>query len=307
MLTGLFAGVFWGLGTVILGVAMEKEVFAALAAAALLGPFVSTFLHQAGSAGWMAGYMALRRQLGKGLRTFRSRSAIFIALGAIFGGPIGLSCYTISIRLIGPTYSAVITSMYPAVGALFARIFLGEKLRPVQWLGLFASIGGVIALGYTPGQPMGSNLALGFLSAVACCVAWALEAVVCAVGLNDPSVSDEDALFVRNICSAVFYAVVGVTAVRGWGFTAQVLVSDAMMPIMISALAGVLSYLCYYKAIVGLGAAKAMALNITYSAWAMLFSAVLMRTMPDLKSILCAVVIVIGSLVAANKNKQAAE
>ena len=50
-----------------------------------------------------------------------------------------------------------------------------------------------------------------------------------------------------------------------------------------------------------------MALNITYSAWAMLFSAVLMRTMPDLKSILCAVVIVIGSLVAANKNKQAEE
>lgn len=299
MLTGLGAGIFWGLGTVVLGIAVEKDIFAAAAAAAFLAPFVSTFLHQAGSAVWMLGYMAARRQLKATARAFCTRSAFFIGLGAIFGGPVGLSCYTASIQMIGPAYSAVVTSLYPAVGALFARIFLKEKLTPLQWCGLMISIGGVIALGWTPGSAPTQNLILGFALAVACCVAWALEAVICAVGLNDPSITNQQALLIRNICSAVFYAVAGVSLIRGWGFTWQVCRSDALAPILISALFAVLSYLCYYAAIVRVGAAKAMALNITYSAWAILFTALLMHTLPDGKSVLCCVVILLGSLTAA--------
>ena len=305
MVAGLLGGIFWGLNTVILGVAMQSNVFALVTAGALLVPFVSTFVHQAGSAVIMGGYMGLRGWLRDGMRVFRTRSALFIGIGALLGGPVGLSCYTASIRMVGPAYSAIITSLYPAAGALFARIFLKEELRPVQWLGLFAGIGGVIVLGCTPGAPAGQTLLPGFLLAAACCAAWALEAVVCAVGLNDPGITNEEALFVRSICSAVFYAAVGVPAVKGWGLAAQVAVSDAMMPIMLAALAGVLSYLFYYRAIVQVGAAKAMALNITYAAWAMVFSAFLTQTMPDLKSILCVAVILIGSLVTANGGRTA--
>ena len=171
----------------------------------------------------------------------------------------------------------------------------------MSWLNILRNnaYAGVIALGWTPGSAPAQNLVLGFALAVACCVAWALEAVICAVGPNDPAITNEQALLIRNICSAVFYAVAGVTLIRGWGFTWQVCLSDAMVPILVAALFGVLSYLCYYIAIVRLGAAKAMALNITYSAWAILFTAVLMHTMPDVKSILCSVVIVLGSLTAS--------
>ena len=42
-----------------------------------------------------------------------------------------------------------------------------------------------------------------------------------------------------------------------------------------------------------------MALNITYTAWAFVFSAVLLNTASDLRSVLCGVAIVGGSLAAS--------
>ncbi|HAX53180.1 MAG TPA: EamA family transporter, partial [Lachnospiraceae bacterium] len=69
--------------------------------------------------------------------------------------------------------------------------------------------------------------------------------------------------------------------------------------ILLSALFGTASYVCYYKAIATIGASKAMALNITYSAWAIIFSLILLHTVPDLKSIVCGVIIVISSVAAA--------
>ena len=304
MISGLLSGIFWGLGTVTLGIATSRQVFLTAAVAAFVAPFVSTFVHQTTSAGLMAGYMALRRRLPVTLRLLFTRSAVFIGLGAIFGGPLGLSFYTASIQLIGPSYSAIITSMYPAVGALFARIFLKEELKPLQWAGLMASIGGVIVLGYSPQQGAVQNLLPGFACAVACCVSWALEAVISAVGLKDERITDQDALLIRYINSAAFMGIVGVNAVRGWNFAAQVATSDAMLPIVGAALLARLSSLYYYQAIVGIGAARAMALNITYSAWAMLATALLTGTLPTLKSILCAVVIVAGSLVTVNGPKK---
>jgi len=56
----------------------------------------------------------------------------------------------------------------------------------------------------------------------------------------------------------------------------------------------------YYRAITEIGATKAMALNITYSAWAIVFAFVLLGTLPNLPSVIFGVVLICGSLVAAN-------
>ena len=47
--------------------------------------------------------------------------------------------------------------------------------------------------------------------------------------------------------------------------------------IMAAALAGTVSYLCYYRTIHQLGASTAMALNITYAAWALLFEMLILE------------------------------
>ncbi|MGC4017985.1 MAG: DMT family transporter [Muricomes sp.] len=299
MITGLMAGVLWGLDTVILGIALAATQFVSTEQAIFLAPFVSTFLHDACSTIWMFIYMGVKKQYKNVIKALKSRSGKFIVLGALLGGPIGMSGYVAAINYIGPAYTAIISALFPALGSFLSYIFLKEKMKPIQIAGLIVSILGIIVLGYTPGGSEVKNLVLGFGCALLCCVGWASEAVICAYGLKDPDITDEQALHIRQTVSAIFYGVIILTVINGWGFTLSLIPSSAAKIILISALFGTASYLCYYRSIATIGASKSMALNITYSAWSIVFSLVLLHTLPDLKSIICGVVIVVGSIVAA--------
>lgn len=300
MFTGLMAGVLWALDTVILSIVLMMTPFVSTEQAIFLAPFVSTFLHDTCSSIWMLIYMGIKKQYKNVIRALKTKSGKFIILGALLGGPIGMSGYVAAINYIGPAYTAIISALFPALGAFLSYIFLKEKMSIVQIIGLIASIGGIIILGYTPGGSKVSNYALGFACAILCCVGWASEAVICAYGLKDPDISDEQALQIRQLTSAIFYGVVILTVIRGWGFTLSLIPTSCMAIILLSALFGTASYVCYYRAIATIGASKSMALNITYSAWSIVFSIILLHTLPDLKSIICGVIIVFGSLVAAN-------
>lgn len=66
------------------------------------------------------------------------------------------------------------------------------------------------------------------------------------------------------------------------------------------------SYLLYYRAIYQIGTANAMGLNITYTAWAIFFSVVLLHDygMLNSKTIICAVFVVLCGVSAATDFKE---
>lgn len=303
MITGLMAGVLWGLDTVILGIALASSKFVSTSEAIVLAPFVSTFLHDFVSSIWMFIYMGFKKEYKNVLNALRTRSGKFIVLGALLGGPVGMSGYVAAINYIGPSYTAIISALFPAVGAFFSYIFLNEKMKKYQIVALLISILGVIGLGYTPDGQV-ENLYLGFACALICVLGWSSEAVICAYGMRDPNVNNEQALHIRQVTSAIFYGVVIITFLQGWNFTFDVSFTPNIIGIIIaSAFFGTTSYLCYYKAISKLGASKAMALNITYCAWSIVFSMIFLQTMPDMKSIIFGLVIILGSIVAATDLK----
>ena len=304
MFDGLLAGLLWGLDTVILGIALARTPFVSTEAAVFLAPFVSTFIHDFFSSLWMLLYTGVRGEFSNVLRALRSKSGKFIVLAALIGGPVGMTGYVLSIKYIGAAYTAIISSLFPAVGALFSYIFLKEKMKPYQLIGLFVSIGGVIALGYTPGGSDTSNLVLGFLFAILCVVGWAAEAVIIAYGLKDPQISDSQALQIRQLTSALFYAVIILPVLGGWLLSTEVLASSTMPVILLSAFFGTTSYLFYYKAIGKIGASKAMALNITYCAWAVVFGVIILQQTVSLRDIILGLVIIAGSLIAAADLKE---
>ena len=296
---GILSGMLWGVDTVVLGMAL------------LLAPFVggdhayltSAGLHDASSAVILLIYMAARgrlRDTGCAIRTRRGKA---VMLAALLGGPIGMTGYLIAINNIGPGYTAIISSFYPAFGTLLAFILLKERMRPGQIIALLVALAAVAVIGWssssetTTGSPI-----VGLLGSLACVVGWGSEAVLLAWGMRDDTVDNETALHIRQTTSGLTYLLIVIPVSGAFRFAAGAAISPATAVIVLAALTGAASYLFYYKAINVIGASRGMALNISYSAWAVVFALVLQGTVPTALQIVCCVVTLTGTVLAATSD-----
>ena len=304
---GLTSGLLWGLDTVILGIALSMSPYIGTAEAIAYAAIASSALHDIFCAIWLFIYMGIRGRLKDTWAALKTRSGKVVILGALLGGPIGMTGYVVAIDNIGAGYTAIISSIYPAVGTLLAAIILKEKMAPKQLIALFVAIGGIIAMGYisSGGGEMGANPTLGFVAALAAVIGWGSEAVICGWGMKDDAVDNETALQIRETTSGLVYAIVVLPLFGAWVFTAHAIPTFATGVVALAALAGVTSYLFYYKSISSpIGAAKSMALNISYSAWAVLFALVLQGTIPSVASVIRCIVILVGTILAASDWKE---
>jgi len=296
---GIGSGALWGLDTVILAIALALNPFATDDAHASL---VSAALHDAVCALILLVFMAMRGRLKDTWRAVHTRSGRAVMVAALLGGPIGMSGYLLAIDQIGAGYTAIISTFYPALGTALAVLVLKERMRPRQVIALAVAIGAIIATSYTSTSVSGSAL-WGVLGALAAVVGWGCEAVILAWGMRDDAVDNETALQIRETTSGLTYLVLVVPLGGALSSTGQALTSPGAMGLVaLAAAAGTASYLFYYKAIDLLGAARAMALNISYSAWAVLFAFLLQSIVPAPIQIVLCVVILVGTVLAATEN-----
>ncbi|XTR37479.1 DMT family transporter [Paraclostridium tenue] len=299
LFSGAMSGMLWGLDTVLTSIVLSLSPFIETKEAIFLAPFVSAFLHDLFSSLWMILYSLATKQMSKVIEVLKTRSGKFICIAAIFGGPIGMASYLLAIKYIGPGYTASISSIYPAVGAFWAYIFLKEKLSKRGFLGLILSIISVIILGYSPDKIISSNYLLGFGLALICVVGWSLESVICAYGMREDEVSPTQALQIRQVVSTLFYGLIIIPLINGLDLTEIVMKSDIFLFIGFVALFGTASYIFYYTAIDSIGPVKATALNITYSIWAIVFDVIILGSAITIKLILCSILIIIGSIMVS--------
>ena len=302
MFSGIIAGVTWALETVILGIALGMSPFCSTEQAIVLAPFVSTFLHDACSSicAWI--YNAIKGNLGKVWRALKTKSGKWVVIAAVIGGPVGMTGYVLAVNYMGASIGAVASAIFPAIGSVLAYIFIKEKMKWYQWVFLVATLLGVYGLSYSPDLAV-KNFWLGILGAGLCAFGWGIEAVILAKCLKDPEVEDEYALQIRQTVSALTYGIVILPCLKGWGFTVNLFKDTGMLlpTIAIAGLFATVSYLFYYKAIAQIGASKAMALNVTYTAWAILFTVLILRdtSVLTLTTVLCSLVVLVCGIFAA--------
>lgn len=188
---------------------LEAFAFAAIASSAL---------HDIFCAIWLALYMGVRGRLKDTWAALRTRSGKVVILGALLGGPIGMTGYVIAINNIGAGYTAIISAFYPAVGAILAFIILKERMSARQLVAFACALGGIVAMGVlsltdaeTAGDPV-----LGLVGAAACVLGWGSEAVLCGWGMRDDAVDNETALQIRETTSALVYAIIVLPAFGAW-------------------------------------------------------------------------------------------
>lgn len=307
MFAGIIAGVTWALETVILGIALGMSPFCSTEQAIMLAPFVSTFLHDACSAIWSWIYNGARGNLPKVWKAFKTKSGKWVVLAAVIGGPVGMTGYVLAVNYMGASIGAVSSAIFPAIGSVLAWIFLKEKMKWYQWIFLLLTLAGVYGLSYSPDLAI-ENFWLGILGAFLCSFGWGIEAVILAKCLKDPEVEDDYALQIRQTTSAIVYGLIILPVLKGWGFTVSLFQGTGwLLPtIALAGLFATVSYLFYYKAIAKIGASKAMALNVTYTAWAIVFTVIILRDTSVLTptTILCALVVLVCGVFAAADFKE---
>ena len=300
MFAGIIAGVTWAVETIILGIALAMSPFCSTEQAVLLAPFASTFLHDLFSAVWSCVYNGVRGNLRAVGRALKTKSGKFVALAAVIG-PVGMTGYVLSVANMGASIGAVASSIFPAIGAVLAYIFLKEKMSWYRWIFLILSLLGVYGLSYSPEINI-TNFWLGFAGTLMCAFGWGIEAVIIAKCVQDDAVTDEIALQIRQTTSAIVYGVILLPILKGWGFTVSLFHGTGwLIPVIaIAALFATASYLFYYRAISQIGASKSMALNITYAAWAVVFSVIFLGQTELLNpfTILCTVVVLVFAILA---------
>ena len=308
MITGIFAGITWALETVILGFALSLSPFVLNAAAIALAPFVSTFLHDAASAVIMWLTCAARGKGKELFSMFRSKELKWLVLASAIGGPCGMTGYVLAVNYMGASVGAIASAIYPAIGSVLAFLFLKEKVRWYQWIFLCLTIAGVFGISFSPDIDI-SNFWLGLLGAFMCAFGWGIEGVILSKCMKDDGIKSEYALTVRQSVSALIYGIIILPFLGGWDFTAKLFVGKnvkALLFVFVAALFATISYLLYYKTIAKLGVAKAMGLNITYTAWALVFSVAIFSDLSLLNPITvgCGMVVVVCGFLSATDIKE---
>ena len=291
VMSGITSAITWGLDTVLMAIVLGMSPFVP-DGAVFLAPFITAFLHDAFSTVWTFIYLAFKKQLGNLFKSMKTKSALFVVLAALMGGPVGMTGYLVAVKLIGPSYTAIISSLYPAVGAILAYFILKEKMNKKAWIGLIFAIIGVSIIGYSSGQA-GISV-IGFLCALLCVFGWGSECVICAYGMKGDEVSSEFALQIRQLTSAIVYGVLIIPVVGGIGLSFEIIRTSVAWWIGVTALSGTISYLFYYKAIYKIGATRAMGLNITYVVWSILFDILINGSEISLKTIVCSIMVIGG-------------
>ncbi len=306
MVTGIFAGITWALGTVILGVALAMTPFVTDAQALFLAPFVSTFLHDGASAVYMWIYNGVKGNLKDVFKILCTKTSKWLLLGSVIGGPVGMTGYVLAVNYMGASIAAVASAVYPAIGSVLAYLFLKEKIKWYQWVFLIFTLLGVFGLSYSPDINI-QNFWLGLCGVVMCAFGWGIEGVILSKCLK--GVKSEYALQIRQSTSAVFYGLILLPFLRGWNFTTTLFNAEnytVLLIVALAALCATVSYVLYYKTIAKIGVAKAMGLNITYTAWAMVFTVMLFGDYSILNpmTVSCAAVVVICGIFAAADFKE---
>lgn len=292
---GSLSGISWGLNTVIISIILMSSIFLPYNNNIFISALVGAFLHDFFSAIWLILNLIREKKLDRLLKPFKSKIGVFLIIGAILGGPVGMAGYLLGTKYIGAAYASSFSALYPALGTVLSAIILKEKISFRMKIGVIISGLGIVLLSYSPiNLEIYPKYMLGIFFSLFCVFGWALECVIASYSMRYGEVDSSVAICIRQIISALFYAGLIIPIISGYKLVFEVFNSNILYLFIGTALIGSLSYLFWYRSIDLIGAPRGMSLNISYTVWTMIFSKMLLGTNLSMQFILSSIIIFIG-------------
>ena len=242
MTTGALSGLTYGIYTVLVLVAGYYEPLAS-AAGLLAGPYVLSGLNDLFAGIWLTAYNAKSgrlREMGRSLNTFPGK---MIVIGSILGGPIANGAYLVGLAMAG-AYAIPISALCSLFGAIFAWIFLKQKITKRVMVGMLVCVAGAIIINWT--KPEGSdNFTLGIIFSFVAAICWALEGVFSTYG--GAMIDTDVAVNLRQLISGIVDLFVILPIVGGMGLLGGTLFAGIpAVWLAVSGLSAAVSFLCWY-------------------------------------------------------------
>ena len=194
----------------------------------------------------------------KKLKDFKAWQFISICCIPLLGG-LAMTMYMLSTKTISTGSAIAISSCYPAVGMIFARIVLNESLSKLKIIGFLVVASGIAVI--ASDSINGSSASItGLLLALGAALFWGLEGVIYKMVLNT-GVSANSLLFLRKI-STIF-----IFLPFTWAVIATIDLNIVGLILLIGVIIGYIADLAYMQAFTYSNVALAMSLNITYIIW----------------------------------------
>ena len=296
MLNGLLSGIFWGADTSLMG--YYFSMYSIYFMVPLLLPIFITFIHDMVSALLINISILITGRLKAVITDIKKAKSKYIWLGSLLGGPIGMCSFILAIEYAGPAITAIISSIYPAVGLFFAYIFLKEKRKTYQVVALFIAIAFIIALGFID-EGHTNRSVMGIIFALVCACAWGSEAVLCSYGMKSGEISNLSAICIRQNLSMITYGTLMTLYFVFFQYGESIDFNSSLAYVGMAAIFGSTSYYCYYRALATIGVSRAMALNISYTAFSAIFSYLLFGIELTISQMLIGFCIVVSGLISA--------
>jgi drug/metabolite transporter (DMT)-like permease len=235
-----------------------------------------------------------------------SRRALPVVACSLLGGPIFMGGYVAAVILAGPSYALTATATYPVFGAIFAQYRLHQRLGRVAWVGVVATaLGAALTAFDASASADGPRTLVGVVIALSAAAGLALEGIVATYAMAN--FGADTTMAVRELYSAMMFVVAVSLVPAGVSTTLTVAQThEVSLPIIVAGFIGGYSFAIWYRSIRKIGAAKAMALNITYAMWGVLFAAALHHATPNTLAIAGAAIVTIGATTTIMADRQLA-
>ncbi len=205
-----------------------------------------------------------------------AQSMVYLFISVALGAAIGDTIYLEGQRRIGVTRALPIASAYPVLTALLAFALVGEKLIPVNYLGILTVvIGSYLVAIPSAAQPSVEGKAirsinlLGVALAVGAAVCWAISTIATWEAVQQVSVMTANAIRLP-LLSAILWGAVGLNSNRtNIGQELRRLTRDDLLLLVVAGASGSISSVAYLYSLSIIGAGK----TATISSAAPIFAA----------------------------------
>ena len=245
VIAGIFSGITWALYTIINNLITKNAIFNSYIEKMFIPVLVIVFLHDFFSSIWLFFYLWRKKKIFELKKTIKSKNIFLIFLGALFGGPIGMSGYLLGIKYMGASYTASFSSTYLIVGTILSVIFLKEKINLKMIIAVLISMVGIFILNFQINEMDSNKISiLGIFFLMLCIFGWALEGLIASYILKykNTDIEPSIAIFIRQLTSTIFYSFLIIPYIGAYNLVFIVLKSNIVLYIALISVIGSLSF-----------------------------------------------------------------